>query len=154
MTDAHITSKSSSAEISTELSSRRTGMSFQRTRMSTDRTLMSTIRTSLSLIGFGFTIAQFFNHLKQTDLLASGSRAPGRFGISLVLLGALMLGLGIWAHLRFMWGLRDERHKMAADGLIRDDAYPVSITLIIAVLLFLIGLLAIVSMVFEIGPYE
>jgi putative membrane protein len=28
--------------------------------MSADRTLMSVVRTSLSLIGFGFTIYQFF----------------------------------------------------------------------------------------------
>jgi hypothetical protein len=45
-----------------ELSSRRTGLSFQRTRMSADRTLMSVIRTSLALIGFGFTIFQFFRY--------------------------------------------------------------------------------------------
>ena len=48
---------------------RRTGMSFQRTRMSADRTLMSVIRTSLSLISFGFTIAQFFEKLKESDMV-------------------------------------------------------------------------------------
>ena len=50
-------------DASTELASRRTGMSFQRTRMSADRTLMSVMRTSLALIGFGFTIFQFFEKL-------------------------------------------------------------------------------------------
>ena len=59
-----VTSKSDSDDISVELSSRRTGMSFQRTRMSADRTLMSVIRTSLSLIGFGFTIFQVFEKLR------------------------------------------------------------------------------------------
>ena len=58
-------------DVSVELSRRRTGMSFQRTRMSADRTLMSVIRTSLSLISFGFTIAQFFQKLKESDVVAS-----------------------------------------------------------------------------------
>jgi putative membrane protein len=59
-----VTAKSPSDLISVELASRRTGMSFQRTRMSADRTLMSVIRTSLSLIGFGFTIFQVFEKLR------------------------------------------------------------------------------------------
>lgn len=41
-------------------------MSFQRARLSAERMLMSVIRTSLSLIGFGFTIFQFFEKLKQS----------------------------------------------------------------------------------------
>jgi putative membrane protein len=74
------------AEISTELSRRRTGMSFQRTRMSADRTLMSVVRTSLSLIGFGFTIFQVFEKAKDAKLLAAAN-APRNFGVALVLLG-------------------------------------------------------------------
>ena len=34
-----------------------------RTRLSLERTLMSWVRTSVALIGFGFTIVQFFEHL-------------------------------------------------------------------------------------------
>ena len=64
------------ADVSTELPRRRTGMSFQRARMSADRTLMSVMRTSLSLIGFGFTIFQFFQKLKN-DGRARGRRARG-----------------------------------------------------------------------------
>ena len=61
--------QSSPEVLSLELSSRRTGLSFQRTRLSAERTLMSVERTSLSLIGFGFTIAQFFNQLRQSGTL-------------------------------------------------------------------------------------
>ena len=68
MTDQHITAKSESDRISVELSSRRTGMSFQRTRLSADRTLMSVIRTALSMIGFGFTIYQAFEKVKDFEL--------------------------------------------------------------------------------------
>ena len=89
-----ITSASSEGQISTELSSRRTGMSFQRTRMSADRTLMSVIRTSLSLIGFGFTIYQIFQKAHDAQILKS-SASPRHFGESLVFLGIAMLVAGI-----------------------------------------------------------
>src|SRR5690349_22023839 len=83
-----------SDDISVEMSSRRTGMSFQRTRMSADRTLMSVIRTSLSLIGFGFTIFQVFQKMREHDMITHAA-APRNFGIALVGLGILMLIGGI-----------------------------------------------------------
>jgi uncharacterized membrane protein YidH (DUF202 family) len=128
-------------------------MSFQRTRLSADRTLMSVIRTSLSLIGFGFTIFQFFEKLKQAEVLAR-SQAPRNFGIALVLLGIAMLALGIVYHVWFMLGLRQERKGMAAEGLIHGESiFPPSMTLFTAVMLLLIGVAAIVSMVFRTGPF-
>ena len=152
-TATNITSKAEVDRISVELSSRRTGMSFQRTRMGADRTLMAVIRTSLSLIGFGFTIFQVFEKAHDAQILKS-SRAAGNFGESLVLLGILMLGLGIVYHVRFMLELRRERARMKADGLIHGESgFPVSLTLIVAVALLAIGLLAIVSMVFNVGPF-
>ena len=136
-----------------EMSMRRTGMSFQRTRMSADRTLMSVIRTSLSLIGFGFTIFQFFEKLKQAGTLAHAA-APRNFGLALVVLGVGMLVLGIIYHVQFMLGLRHERNRMRDSGLIHGESrFPPSLTLITAVLLLLIGIIAIMSMVFDIGPF-
>ena len=140
-------------DASTELSSRRTGMSFQRTRMSADRTLMSVIRTSLSLIGFGFTIFQFFQKMHAAQVLKS-SEAPRHFGQALVWLGIAMLVLGIGYHVNFMLGLRKEREQLKAEGLIHAESqFPVSLTLLIAVLLLVIGLLAVFSMTFDIGPF-
>ncbi len=111
-------------------------MSFQRTRMSADRTLMSVIRTSLSLIGFGFTIFQFFAKLQNGNLLRADSTTPRNFGFSLVMLGVLMLVIGIWYHVRFMLGLRHRRQEMTAAGLVHAQSeYPISLTLIVAVLL-------------------
>jgi putative membrane protein len=147
------TSKTSEDRISVELSSRRTGMSFQRTRMSADRTLMSVIRTSLSLIGFGFTIFQFFQKLRDAGTLTHAGSARN-FGITLVALGILMLIGGILYHLQFMLGLREERKAMVAAGLVHGQShFPVSLTLITAVLLLVIGITAIISMVFQIGPF-
>lgn len=148
-----VTAKSEQALINTELSARRTGMSFQRTRMSADRTLMSTIRTSLSLIGFGFTIFQFFQKLQQANVLPVDSGTARSFGFLLVLLGVLMLVLGIFYHVRFMLQLRVQRKEMRSAGLIHaQSGFPISLTLIVAVSLFLIGVLSVVGMVFDAGP--
>ena len=138
----------------TEMASRRTGMSFQRTRMSADRTLMSVIRTSLSLIGFGFTIFQMFQKLHAAQVLQS-SMAPRRFGESLVWLGIAMLVLGIIYHVSFILGLRRQREEMRAAGLLHAQShFPLSLTLVVAVLLLTIGILAILSMSFDVGPFN
>jgi len=149
----HVTSKSESDRISTELSSRRTGLSFQRTRMSADRTLMSVIRTSLSLISFGFTIYQMFTRAHEAGILES-SGAARSFGRALVLLGTFMLGLGIAYHVRFMVELRRQRAELKSVELIHGEGrFPVSLTLITAVALLVIGLFALASTVFRAGPF-
>jgi len=148
-----VTSASPEGRISTDLSARRTGMSFQRTRMSADRTLMSVIRTSLSLIGFGFTIFQFFQKLHESNVVKSAN-APRNFAEALVSLGIAMLVLGIGFHVAFMLGLRAERAQLKRDGLIHaESCFPVSLTLIVAVLLLVIGVLAIASMRCGAGPF-
>ncbi|HWU26826.1 MAG TPA: DUF202 domain-containing protein [Rhizomicrobium sp.] len=140
--------------VSVELSSRRTGMSFQRTRMSADRTLMSVIRTALSLISFGFTIFQFFAHLQGKELLSGGTHAARNFGSALVFLGVAMLIIGIVYHLKFMLGLRYTRSELTEEGLIHSQSqFPVSFTLVVAVLLLFIGLAAIASVAFRAGPF-
>jgi putative membrane protein len=149
-----VTAESRSDEISTELSARRTGMSFQRTRMSADRTLMSVIRTSLSLIGFGFTIYQVFQKLLEAQVLRS-SVAPRRFGEALVLLGIAMLVLGIGYHIAFMLELRNRREQLKGDGLVHaESGFPASLTLIVAIVLLGIGILAGTSMTFHVGPFN
>src|SRR3954471_16383913 len=130
-----------------ELSMRQTGMSFQRTRMSADRTLMSVIRTAISLIGFGFTIFQFFQKMKEANVIARAN-APRNFGLALVSLGIGMLVLGIIYHLLFMTGLRKTRDEMKAEGLIHGQSiFPPSLTLVTAVLLLAIGIGAVISMI-------
>jgi putative membrane protein len=141
-------------DVNTELAMRRTGMAFQRTRMAADRTLMSVIRTSLSLIGFGFTIFQFFQRLR-ADNVVMRDTAPRRFGLTLVALGVVMLIFGIVYHVQYMLGLRHIRTSMAADNLIHGESvFPISLTLITAVILLAIGIAAIASMVFQVGPFE
>lgn len=153
MADQAVTSRSDPDTISVELSSRRTGMSFQRTRMSADRTLMSVIRTSLSLISFGFTIFQIFQKLRDQGLITHAGSARN-FGMALVGLGILMLIGGIIYQIQFMNHLRQVRAEMTTSGLIHgESAFPLSLTLATAIVLLLIGVVAIVSMVFSVGPF-
>lgn len=147
-----VTSKSASDQVSVELSARRTGMSFQRTRMSADRTLMSVICTALSLIGFGFTLYQVFDKLREAGTITHAA-APRNFGIALVLIGIGMLIVGMLYHMQFMAQLRRTRDEMTEAGLIHGQSgFPISFTFVIALLLLLVGFAAIISMVFDVGP--
>ena len=140
-------------DVNTELAARRTGMAFQRTRLAEDRTLMAVIRTALSLIGFGFTIFQFFQRLREQDVITRAA-APRNFGVALVGLGIIMLVLGLGYHVQFMLGLRHLRELMREEGLIHGETvFPVSLTLITALLLLVIGVAAIISMEFQVGPF-
>ena len=66
-----------------------------------------------------------------------------------------MLIGGIIYHVQFMLGLRHEREAMTASGLIHGEShFPISLTLITAILLLAIGIVAIVSMLFQIGPFD
>jgi len=147
------TKRTSMSRNRTEMSMRRTGMSFQRTRLSADRTLMSVIRTALSLLSFGFTIYQFFGKMQEADVVKS-TNAPRNFGTVLVLIGVGMLLIGIIYHIQFMRGLRHTRGDMRQSGLIHGESgYPVSFTMLTALALLALGLFAVVSMVFQAGPF-
>lgn len=53
-----------------------------------------------------------------------------------------------------MQQLRAERQLMIGEGLIHGEShYPISLTLITAGLLWLLGLMAIVSMTFNVAPF-
>jgi putative membrane protein len=71
-----------------------------------------------------------------------------------VWLGIGMLVIGIVYHVQFMRGLRRTREEMKAAGLVHAEShYPVSVTLITAVLLLALGIAAVVSMNFQVGPF-
>jgi len=83
-----------------------------------------------------------------------GLSIPRNFGLALITLGVGILLAGIGFHVAFMRELRNERIALAEEGLIRAKThFPVSYTLLTAVLLLLIGVTAIVSIVFDVGPF-
>ena len=82
--------------------------SWIRTRLSVERTMMSWLRTSVSLIGFGFTIVQFFERLGHMDNIAAALRpqAPRYLGLALIAAGVAVLLVSMWQYrwmLRYLW---------------------------------------------------
>jgi putative membrane protein len=74
--------------------------SWLRTRLSLERTLMSWVRTAVSLIGFGFTIVQFFERLGEMEGVAMATRpqAPRYLGLALIAAGVLSLLISVWQY--------------------------------------------------------
>jgi putative membrane protein len=71
------------------------------------------------------------------------------------MLGTGMLIIGITYHVAFMLGLRRERSTLKALGLVHaESGFPTSLVLIVAVILLLIGMVAVISMVGHVGPYD
>ena len=79
--------------------------SWFNTRLAVERTFLAWIRTSISLIGFGFTIVQFFRHLQTLEPGATRLRpgAPRDLGLMLIAAG---LGSLVVATLQYRQGLR------------------------------------------------
>jgi len=143
------------ADLGTSLASERTGLALQRTRLAADRTLMAVIRTSLSLISFGFTIYKLLDSLQATQVgEALRDHAARNFGVTLCAIGVVALLAGIVYHVWFMRDLRTKRNAMDAAGtLATGDGFPTHATLVVAVMVLLVGIFAIVSIAFKVGPF-
>ena len=74
-----------------------------RTRLAMERTLMAWVRTGSSLIGFGFTIVQFFNRMEDFP-----DAKPSRFPDAPRYLGLMLITCGIAALLVSAWQYRRE----------------------------------------------
>jgi len=112
-----------------------------RTRMSLERTLMSWVRTAVSLIGFGFTIVQFFNHLSEMPGNIQGHfpQAPYYLGLGLIGCGVLSTVIAIWQYrwtVRYLW-----RGNFAAIAGMTKEGLQTPV-LGVTILLFLIGTFA------------
>ena len=82
--------------------------SWLRTRASLERTMMSWIRTAVSLIGFGFTIVQFFARLQDLPGVkpALHPAAPRYLGLALIGCGVVALLISVWQYhwtIRYLW---------------------------------------------------
>ncbi len=143
--------------ITTRLAQQRTSLAFDRTRQASDRTMMATLRTSFSMIGFGFTLFSFFRTLGSQELLGPNvpERAPGLFGLALVLLGILVLAHGLWAERLFRARLASDRQRMTDEGMLPAEApFPRGSITVAGFLLLLIGLFAVLAMAASLGPFS
>lgn len=135
----------------------RTALAFQRNRLAADRTMMAIIRTSLSMIGFGFTLYTFTTNFiqRETSLGILPQQAPTRFALALIFLGVLVLALGIINHYQYMQSVREQRDDLIAEGLMpQKEMFPVSLALVTAFLLALVGLFAGLSIILRAGPFS
>ena len=119
-----------------------------RTRLSVERTMMSWQRTATALIGFGFAIVQYLEHLQQIP----GSRsaylpdAPQLLGLALISCGILALVISLWQYLwtvRYLWGVE----FAAIAGMTKEGKQ--SPVIAVAILLILIGLFAFFAVLFR-----
>ena len=72
-----------------------------RTQLALQRTLMAATRTSVSLIGFGFTVAQFFEKARESvpaNLRVMGDAGPRNFGLALIAAGVASLIVFTWQY--------------------------------------------------------
>jgi putative membrane protein len=67
-----------------------------RTQIALQRTLMAAVRTAVSLIGFGFTVAQFFEHMP--GLSHVRAEMPRNLGMVLIAAGVLSLAIFTWQY--------------------------------------------------------
>src|ERR1700746_1687792 len=79
-----------------------------RPRLSVERTMMSWQRTAVALIGFGFAIVQYLNHLQQVPEARPAylPTAPEYLGLALISCGIGALVVAIWQYeytVRYLW---------------------------------------------------
>jgi putative membrane protein len=124
--------------------------SWLRTRLSVERTLMAWMRTAVSLIGFGFTIVQFFERMNEFTGVSAAqfSQAPRYLGLALILCGVLSLVISVW---EYEWTLRYLRSGDFAPIASADPSGKrVRTPLVaVAVVLSLIGAFAFFSVLFR-----
>ena len=123
-----------------------------RTRLALERTIMAWQRTGVALIGFGFAIVQYLEHLEQ----APGAHAaylpdaPRDLGLALISCGILALAISLWQYLRtvrYLWSGSFSRLAGMEADLTKEKMH--SPVLAVAILLIFIGLFAFFAVLFH-----
>jgi putative membrane protein len=121
-----------------------------RTRLSADSTLMGWMGFATTLIGFGFTIVQFFDRLATIHNVkpALAPHLPRYLGLALIFSGVLGLLVAIRQHIWFVKYL----HSAEFSRLVTKPALPINKpVLAIALILVLIGAAAFLSVIFRLS---
>jgi inner membrane protein YidH len=117
-------------------------MARMRTILAADRTLMAWIRTTLSMISFGFTIYKFLQYLYESNKVTGGlsPQGPRNLGLTLIVLGVTALLIACvqyWSEVKRLDSSRS----------------PFSLSLVVAGFVGVIGTMAVMNIVFSIGPF-
>ena len=81
---------------------------WMRTRMAVERTILAWVRTAVALIGFGFTIVQFFERMTNMPGSADAHfpNAPRYLGLALIFCGIASLLIALWEYrwtVKYLW---------------------------------------------------
>jgi putative membrane protein len=87
---------------------------WMRTQLGLQRTLMASVRTAVSLIGFGFTVAQFFQRMQGEGAERFGVELPRNLGLALIAAGVLSLAVALWQYHLAMGYLRGSEFEAIA----------------------------------------
>jgi putative membrane protein len=128
---------------SLELTDRKTDLAIERTRLGAERTLMAWVRTSLSMITFGFTIYKFLQDMSKLESSRLSDRGPRNFGLALVGLGSAVL---IVASIQYVRRMRD-----LGGWSLGGKKFPLA--LFAAIAIAGLGLLALFSIMLQVGPF-
>ena len=125
-----------------------THLAWLRTRLAVERTLMAGVRTATGLIGFGFTIVQFFYRLASNDTVTMEfPAAPGYMGLALIAAGVLQLVVFLMQYrhtVSHLWG--PDFQEVA--GIQREPITSSSVW--VALVVILIGLFAFGSVLVQV----
>ena len=124
---------------------------WMNTRMALERTFMAWIRTAVSLIGFGFTIVQFFQRLKgmeATNGRAMRAETPRDLGLALIATGVAALFISSLQYRRLLRYLGSEPFSALAMQAKHPMHTPVFVA---AIVIMFIGIAAFVSVFFRFG---
>ena len=115
-------------------------LAVERTQLAHERTLMAWVRTSASLISFGFTIYKFFDFEAGRGAVGATNRllSPRQFGMIMIAIGVVSLALATVQHYRTSKRMRSSYGE--------GDR---SVALIVAVIVSVMGILALVVTAFR-----
>jgi putative membrane protein len=117
-----------------------TKLAIERTWLAHERTMMAWVRTAASLISFGFTIYKFFQlELGNRGAAAERLIGPREFALMMIGTGLVALILGFVEHRKSLQAL----HKTYGTEA------PTSVAGLVAVLVSLLGIVAILAVVFR-----
>lgn len=101
---------------------------------------MAWVRTSTSLISFGFTIYKFFQYLQERQVPPrEGILGPRQYGTMMIVIGIVALAFATFQHRRDMKALRAQHPEV-----------PYSLATILAGLIALLGVLALIAVIFRV----
>src|SRR4029453_185068 len=112
----------------------RVQLAFERTFLAYERTRIAWVRTALALISFGFIIAKFYQYLREKQGETATVLSPRAIGLLMISIGLVGLILANWQDRRALKALHE-----------RCPELPQSISGVMAVLIALLGVLALIA---------